>query len=155
MPSPRLSGSGAKKILILPQILENHVFNVIVLCCYSPKQILGLLFICAIIGSSTCNLEIPLTLFCIVIKGFTHRISVHISGTCVAPGSGVSLSIIEMSPKGIVPSSACLMPGMLWAIANHMSLLTTTITSDFPDIEAIASSLASSVRTRQGLGGST
>ena len=141
MPSPRLLGSGTKKILILPQILKNHILYIIILCCYASKPVLGLLFIHPIVGNSSCNLEVPLTLFCIVVKGFTCRIGVHIGGTRITPGSWVSLSIVKVSPKGVVSSSACLIPGMLWAVANHMSLLTATITSDFPDIEAIALSL--------------
>ena len=68
MPSPRPLGSGAEKILILPQILENHIFDIIVLCCYTSKLILSLLFIRAIIGNGTRNLEVSLTLFCVIVK---------------------------------------------------------------------------------------
>ena len=68
MPSPRLLGSGAKKILILPQVLENHVFNIVVLCCYTPKLILSLLLVSAVISDGTCDLEVSLTLFSVIVK---------------------------------------------------------------------------------------
>ena len=143
MPSPRPLSSGAEKILIFPQILENHVFHVIVLHCYSSKPVLSLLFIGTVICNSTCNLEISLILFHIIIDRFTCHISVHIGRTCIASKSWTSLSAIEMSPEGITSLSAGLIPGMLWAIANHMSLLVATVASYFPYIEAVTSSLTS------------
>ena len=73
----------------------------------------------------------------------THCVIVYVGGTCIAPGPLTSLTTVEASSEGVVSSSTYLIPSMLWAVANHMSLLTTSITSDFPDVEAIAPSLAS------------
>ena len=50
---------------------------------------------------------------------------------------------LDHDTKGSISSSARLIPGVLWAVTNHVSFLTTTLTSDFADIEAIASSLTS------------
>ena len=143
MPSPRPLGSGTEKILILPQILEDHVFNIIIFCCYSSKPILILLFIHSFVGNSVCNLEVSLVLFHIIVNRFTRHISVHIGGTCIASESWVSLSAIELSSEGITSSSAGLIPGMLWAITNHMPFLSTAVTSYFPYIKAVALPLSS------------
>jgi hypothetical protein len=43
MPLPRLWGSGALKILFLPELLHDKVFHIIIFLSYSRKPILGFL----------------------------------------------------------------------------------------------------------------
>jgi hypothetical protein len=43
MPLPRLWGSGALKILFLPEFLHNEIFDVITFFSYSGKPVLGFL----------------------------------------------------------------------------------------------------------------
>ena len=104
MPSPRPTGSGALKILLLPQLLEYHVFHLITFSGDPIKPILGFLLGVASVCHRSCHLY-GFFLFVIV----------------------VCLRKTRFATTGLVPA-------VLRAVASDMSLLATDIAGDIREV---------------------
>ena len=116
MPSPRPMGSGALKILFLPQLLEYHIFHFITLSGDPIKPILGFLLGVASVCYCSCHLY-----------GFLLLVIV------------VRLCEARFATAGLIPA-------MLRAVSSDMSLLTTHVAGDIREVRSPTSSYKSSSR---------
>ena len=114
MPSPRPTGSGALKILLLPQLLEYHVFYFVTLSGYSIEPVLGFLLRVACVGNCPRYLD---RFFLLVII--------------------VRLREARLAAAGLVPT-------VLRAVASNVSLLSTDIAGDVCEVGSPTSSYKSS-----------
>ena len=100
MPSPRPTGSGPLKILLLPQLLKDHVLDLIAFLCNSSKPILGFL-----------------------LRGaFIHY--------CLCDSNGFFLFVVIVCFSEAHLATQRLVPQVLGAISHHMPLLLTGIACD-------------------------
>ena len=100
MPSPRPTGSGALKILLLPQLLKDQVLHLVVFSCYSSQPVHCFLLRGVCICDCVYNLD-----------GFFLFVVVVCSGEA------------SLASRGLVPT-------MLWAILCHVSFLSADIAGD-------------------------
>ena len=114
MPSPRPTGSGALKILLLPQLLEHHIFYFVTLSGDPVKPILGLLLGVASICYGSCHLN----------RFFLFVIVVRLCGT-------------SFTATGLIPA-------VLRAVASSVSLLSTDVAGDVCEVGSPTSSYKSS-----------
>ena len=114
MPSPRPTGSGALKILFLPQLLEYHVLHFITFPCYSIEPVLGFLLGVAIVSDRSCYLY------------------------------GFLLFIVVVCLREASFAAAGLIPAVLRAVASNVSLLSTDVAGDVREIRPPTSSDKSS-----------
>ena len=114
MPSPRPTGSGTLKILLLPQLLEHHILYFITFPGNPIKPILGFLLGVASVCYRSCHLY-GFLLFVIV----------------------VCLRKTRFATTGLVPA-------VLRAIASDVPLLTTDIAGDIREIRSPTSCYESS-----------
>ena len=104
MPSPRSTGSGALKILLLPQLLEYHVLYFVTFPCHSIGPVLGFLLRVARVRYGPCYLY-GLFLFVVV---------VCLCEACFA--------------------TARLIPAVLRAVTGDMPLLATNIAGNICEV---------------------
>ena len=104
MPSPRPTGSGALKILLLPQLLKYHVLYFVTFPSNPIEPILGFLLRVARIGYGSCYLD-----------GFFLFIVV------------VCLGKVSFAATGLIPA-------VLRAVTSDVPLLTTNVASDVCEI---------------------
>ena len=114
MPSPRPTGSGALKILFLPQLLEYHVLHLIAFSSNSIKPILSFLLGITSIGNCSCYLD-GFFLFVIVMR------------LCKA----------RLAATGLIPM-------VLRAVSSDMSLLSTHVAGDIGEVGSPTSGQKSS-----------
>ena len=110
MPSPRPTGSGVLKILLLPQLLEYHVFHLVTLSGDPVKPILGFLLRVASVGYRSCHLY------------------------------GFFLLIIIVGLREASLATAGLIPAVLRAVSCDVSLLATYVAGDVGEIGSPTSS---------------
>ena len=104
MPSPRPTGSGALKILFLPQLLKYHVLYLVAFSGDPIKPVLGFLLGVASVRYCSCHLD---RFFLLVII--------------------VRLRETRLATAGLIPT-------VLRAVASDMSLLAADIASDVREI---------------------
>src|ERR1700735_5617907 len=114
MPSPRPTVSGALKILLLPQLLEYHVFHLITFPGDSVEPVLGFLLGIAVICYRPCHL---------------YRFFLLIVIVCLCEAS--------FAATGLIPT-------VLRAVARDVSLLTAKVASDVRKIRPPTSGQKSS-----------
>ena len=100
MPLPRPTGSGALKILLLPQLLEHHIFYLITFSRYSIKPVLGFLLRVASVCYRSRYLD------------------------------GLFLFVVVMRLREARLATARLIPAVLGAVSCNMSLLATHVAGD-------------------------
>ena len=135
MPSPRPLGSGVLKILILPQTLDDQVFDSITLPGYSLQPLFGLFFIGAGEGMSypmIIRFWLSIVVFGIVVFFDLGRSDIVVP---VDP-----LSISSLSSEFSLSRGPRVIPSLLWAIPTEVTLVSAMITSDCPYIKSISSS---------------
>ena len=104
MPSPRPTGSGALKILLLPQLLEYHIFYFVTLSCDPIEPILGFLLRVACVSN------------------------------CLRYLDGFFLLVVVVCLREASFADAGLIPAMLRAVASNVSLLATDVAGDICEI---------------------
>ena len=114
MPSPRPTGSGALKILLLPQLLEYHILYLITFSCDSVKPILGFLLWVTGVGNCSCYLD------------------------------GFFLFVIVMRLCKARFATARLIPAVLRAVSSNVPLLATDVTRDICEVGSPTSGQKSS-----------
>ena len=114
MPSPRPTGSGVLKILLLPQLLEYHILHLVTFSSDSVEPILGLLLRVAVIRYCPCHLY-RFFLFIVVVR----------------------LGEARLTTAGLIPA-------MLGTITSDVSLLSTDIAGDIREVGSPTSSYKSS-----------
>ena len=114
MPSPRPTGSGALKILFLPQLLEYHIFYFVTFSGHSIEPILGFLLRVACVGNCPRYLD------------------------------RFILLVIIMRLREARLAAAGLIPAVLRAVAGNVPLLATDIAGDVREFGSLTSSYESS-----------
>ena len=114
MPSPRPTGSGVLKILLLPQLLEHHVFYFVTFPRDPIEPILGFLLWVARVCYCPCYL---------------YRFFLFVVVVCLRKASFASTGLI---------------PAVLRAVAGDMPLLATDIAGDIRKIRSPTSGYKSS-----------
>jgi hypothetical protein len=121
MPSPRPLGSGALKILSLPQRLEDFIFDFIAFFGCSMDPLLCALFRGAVVRYCPRDLH-----------GYSSWFIVfHFSCAGVTTSASPVTSSSVQSSSSIVTS----IPTLLGTIVTEMAFLSTIITVDFPYVE--------------------
>ena len=114
MPSPRPTGSGALKILLLPQLLKYHVFHLVTFSGDPVEPVLG--FLLGIASVCHCSRDLyGLFLFVIVVR----------------------LRKARLATTGLIPA-------MLRTVSSDMSLLAANIARDICEIRPPTSGQKSS-----------
>ena len=114
MPSPRPTGSGALKILLLPQLLKYHVLHLVTFPGYPIEPVLGFLLGVAIVCDRSCYLY-GFFLFIVVVRLCEARLA-----------------------------AAWLIPAVLRTVTSDMSLLSTDVACDVREVGSSTSSYKSS-----------
>ena len=114
MPSPRPTGSGALKILLLPQLLQYHVLHLVAFSSDSVEPILGLLLRIASVCYCSCHLY-GFLLFVIVVRLCEARFA-----------------------------TAGLIPAMLRAVTGDVPLLSADVARNVREVRSPTSSYKSS-----------
>ena len=114
MPSPRPTGSGALKILFLPQLLEYHIFYFVTFSGNPVEPVLG---------------------FLLGVAGICYR-SRHLYG--------FFLFVVVVGLREASFAAVRLIPAVLRAVASNVSLLSTDIAGDVGEVGSPTSRYKSS-----------